>query len=581
MAPTSRERLPTAGRLTRLLAVAVVVAAAIGGLAAPAGAHAALDSSDPAVGARFDVAPGAVTLTFTESVGFEPDAVRVHDRRGDRLRTGEARAADPVTVVADLPVLADGSYVVTWRVTSADGHPAQGAFTFAVGRAPPGVPEGLTERLLAAEGGSTSVGAAYAVARYLSFGATLVLVGAATFLLVRWPGGFDEHARRWLLVTSMLAFLGALAGTVLQPLHGDARPLGDAFRGDVWSGAFDTRIGRAWAARALLVAVFVPLVLIGAGSRRVAWRRGAAAALGAALVVTFTLAGHATTGRLVAIGVAADLVHLAAIAVWLGGLVVVLFALRGTRSDEASRVAAPRFSSLALGAVVAIVASGVVQAWRQVGAAEALRQTDYGRLLLLKTVLVVVIVVLASTSRDMVRRRLAGDQGPVVGGGAVDDEVMESGLADGATVDMKVARRLRRSVAAEVAYAVLVLGVTALLVNTAPPRGELSRPFAEVVPAGEVSFDVLLSPAQTGRNELHVTVIASDGFAVPVEDVRVSFSMPERDIVAIEVQMRPVGTGHFIGSGVDLPIRGRWVLDVEARLTDVDVEQASMEIRVQ
>lgn len=581
MAPTSRERLPTAGRLRRLLAVAVVVAAAIGVLAAPAGAHAALESSDPAAGARLDVAPGAVTLTFTESVGAEPDAVRVHDRRGDRLRTGEARTADPVTVVADLPALADGSYVVTWRVTSADGHPVRGAFTFAVGRAQPAVPEGLTERLLAAEGGSTSVGAAYAVARYLSFGATLVLVGAVAFLLVRWPGGFDDRARRWLLVAALLAFLAASAGTVLQPLHAEARPLGDAFRGGVWSDAFGTRVGRAWAVRALLVVAFVPVVLHGAGSPRIAWRRGAAAVLGAALVATFALAGHATTGRLVALGVAADVVHLAAVAVWLGGLVVVLFALRGPRSDEALRVAAPRFSSLALGAVVTIVASGVVQAWRQLGAPEALRETDYGRLLLLKTFLVVVVVVVASTSRDLVRRRLAGGQGPVVGGGAVDEEVVEPGRAEGAPVDAKVARRLRRSVAAEVAYAVLVLGVTALLVNAAPPRGELSRPFAEIVPAGEVSFDVLLSPAQTGRNELHVTVIAPDGLAVPVEDVQVSFRLPERDIAAIEVPMRPVGTGHYIGSGVDLPIRGLWVLDVEARLTDVEVEQASVEIRVE
>lgn len=581
MAPTTRERPHTTGRLTRLLAATAVAVAAIGAFAAPAGAHAELESSDPAAGARLDAAPGSVALTFTDGVDAEPDAVRVYDRRGDRLRAGDARAAGADTVVAELPALDDGSYVVTWHVTSSDGHPVRGAFTFAVGTARPAVPEGLTERLLAAEGGSTSVGAAYALARYLSFGATLVLVGAVAFLLARWPDGFDDRARRWLLVTAVLAFVGALAGTILHPLHADARPLGDAFGTDPWSGALDTRVGRAWAARALLVAAFVPLVLLGRGPERAAWRRGASAVLGAALILTFTLAGHATTGRLVALGVAADVVHLAAVAVWLGGLVVVLFALRGPRSDDALRVAAPRFSSLALGAVGVIVASGVVQAWRQVGAAEALRETDYGRLLLFKTVLVVVIVVIASKSRDVVRRQLADDAAPVVGGAAVDEEVVESGRDDGVAVEEKLSRRLRRSVAIEVAYAVVVLGVTALLVNAAPPRGELSRPFAEIVPAGEVSFDVLLSPAQTGRNELHVTVIAPDGLAVPVEDVQVSFRQPERDIAAIDVPMRPVGTGHYIGSGVDLPIRGAWVLDVEARLTDVEAEQASVEIPVE
>ena len=94
-------------------------------------------------------------------------------------------------VRASLPELDDGTYVITWRVTSVDSHPIRGAFTFSVGAANASSREasGLAQRLLTDQGGSTVVGAGMALARMGVFLGVTVLIGAAAFLAVVWRAG--------------------------------------------------------------------------------------------------------------------------------------------------------------------------------------------------------------------------------------------------------------------------------------------------------------------------------------------------------------------------------------------------------
>ena len=80
--------------------------------------------------------PTAVHLRFSEPVEVALGGVRVFDgrRRPRRRRHAEHPGGRSDEVRASLPDLDDGTYVVTWRVTSADSHPVEGAFTFQVGR---------------------------------------------------------------------------------------------------------------------------------------------------------------------------------------------------------------------------------------------------------------------------------------------------------------------------------------------------------------------------------------------------------------------------------------------------------------
>ena len=132
--------------------------------AAPAGAHAELVQSDPAPGAVLARPPEQVKLTFTEDVDVTGGAIRVFDADAERVDSGGVESTGR-TVTLPLPSLDDGSYVVTWRVTSTDAHPIRGAFTFQVGQGGAGATsrevQGLADRLLAEQGGDQVVGAVY------------------------------------------------------------------------------------------------------------------------------------------------------------------------------------------------------------------------------------------------------------------------------------------------------------------------------------------------------------------------------------------------------------------------------------
>nr|MDT0667666.1 CopD family protein [Micromonospora sp. DSM 115978] len=131
-------------------------------------------------------------------------------------------------------------------------------------------------------------------------------------------------------------------------------------------------------------------------------------------------------------------------------------------------------------AVAAIVASGVLQTWREVGVFGAFFDTDYGRLLLYKLWIFGVMLALGAMAQRWVVRHYR----PVVQALAAVDTAA-SGPAEPprsrprATPSQVAA--LRRGVLFEVALGAAVLAVTAVLVNTIPARTSYSPPFAETV----------------------------------------------------------------------------------------------------
>ncbi len=103
---------------------------------------------------------------------------------------------------------------------------------------------------------------------------------------------------------------------------------------------------------------------------------------------------------------ALDVFHLGAVAVWFGGLAVLAALLTPSlrpedRPDDVRRVSS-KFSTYAFGAVIVVVATGVVQSLRQVGSFYALFNTVYGVTLLVKIGFVVVLIALGAVSRRIV-----------------------------------------------------------------------------------------------------------------------------------------------------------------------------------
>ncbi|MGA5560033.1 copper resistance protein CopC [Streptomyces platensis] len=115
------------------------------------------------------------------------------------------------------------------------------------------------------------------------------------------------------------------------------------------------------------------------------------------LAATWAMAEHASAGLQPAVAMPVDVLHLLAVAAWLGGLAALVVSLYWGPPVE--RAAVRRFSRIAFGSVVVLVTTGLYQSWRQVGTWRALTDTAYGRLLLIKVALVVVLVGIAWLSR--------------------------------------------------------------------------------------------------------------------------------------------------------------------------------------
>jgi copper transport protein len=180
--------------------------------------------------------------------------------------------------------------------------------------------------------------------------------------------------------------------------------LGDALDLDLLREVLDTRSGKVWVARLALLVLAVPFLrrLLPRGPvveypLTPSWNAGAAL-LGVALAATPGLAGHAASGELVPLAIPADTVHLGAVAVWLGGLVLLFAAMLPAADAAELRSAVPRYSQLALISVGAIVVTGLFQSWRQVGSLTGLRDTDFGRILVIKLLIVGALVVAAASS---------------------------------------------------------------------------------------------------------------------------------------------------------------------------------------
>ena len=178
-------RLPTLGR--RALASAGV--AAVGWLLitpAVAAAHAELQSSSPAAGARLAALPSTVTLTFNEDV-FTPAFVSVTGPDDENYASGKptvdgATVSQPVSTSDQ-----SGAFSVAYRVVSDDGHAVSGTIHFAVGAATAGA-------ATASDGSSDSLWDGTTIAILVIALLAVVAVGTLILIVTR-PGKSDADVR--------------------------------------------------------------------------------------------------------------------------------------------------------------------------------------------------------------------------------------------------------------------------------------------------------------------------------------------------------------------------------------------------
>ncbi|MFJ9004876.1 copper resistance CopC/CopD family protein [Streptomyces canus] len=606
--------------------------------AGPASAHAALTGSDPQQGVVVDKAPDQVSLTFSEKVALSNDSLRVLDPKGKAVQQGKPFEVGGTTygikVHSGLP---DGTYTVTYQVVSADSHPVAGAYTFSVG-----APSTTSVSVSGDTAGGGVVGWLYGFGRYMSYAGFIVLVGGAAFVLGCWQRGAGVKPMQRLVVGGWLTLTSAtLLLLLLRGSYTGSGKVGDVFDLDLLGNVLQTKAGAALVSRLLLLAaaaLFIS-VLFGAYDKREDEEKrdltfGLAiggTVVAAGLAASWAMAEHASVGIQAGIAMPVDVIHLLAVATWLGGLTALLVALY--RSDAPIESAAVRrFSHVAFGSVVALVATGVYQSWRQLGSWSAFTGTRYGQLLLVKIGLVALLVGIAFISRrwtaqladTLVRQNKRAPQkervaasasgsGKSKGGGSKRAAQLARQQAAMDTARQKRTRDadpnrfgLRRSVLAEAGVAVVLLAVTTVLTQTEPGRTEEDAKAAKAASSSsssssasagsgavtlDMSFDtggtdgkgvvtVDFDPARVGGNEMHVYVQRSNGRAFDIPEVKVALTLEAKKIGPLAITPDRIATGHWSASNVQIPMAGDWKVAVTVRTSDIDQTTVSKNAQI-
>ncbi|MFF0079695.1 copper resistance CopC/CopD family protein [Streptomyces canus] len=606
--------------------------------AGPASAHAALTGSDPQQGVVVDKAPDQVSLTFSEKVALSNDSLRVLDPKGKAVQEGKPFEVGGTTYGVKLHSgLPDGTYTVTYQIVSADSHPVAGAYTFSVG-----APSTTSVSVSGETAGGGVVGWLYGFGRYMSYAGFIVLVGGAAFVLGCWQRGAGVKPMQRLVVGGWLTLTSAtLLLLLLRGSYTGSGKVGDVFDLDLLGNVLQTKAGAALVSRLLLLAaaaLFIS-VLFGAYDKREDEEKrdltfGLAiggTVVAAGLAASWAMAEHASVGLQAGIAMPVDVVHLLAVATWLGGLIALLVALY--RSDAPIESAAVRrFSQVAFGSVVALVATGVYQSWRQLGSWSAFTETRYGQLLLVKIGLVALLVGVAFVSRrwtaqlaDTVVRQnkrapqkervaaSASGSGKSKGAGSKRAAQLARQQAAMDTARQKRTRDadpnrfgLRRSVLAEAGVAVVLLAVTTVLTQTEPGRTEEDAKAAKAASSSsssssasagsgavtlDMSFDtggtdgkgvvtVDFDPARVGGNEMHVYVQRSNGRAFDIPEVKVALTLEAKKIGPLAVTPDRIATGHWSASNVQIPMAGDWKIAVTVRTSDIDQTTVSKNAQI-
>ena len=562
-------------RRARLIAVLVATVAAAAALAPSAAAHSVLIATQPEDDIVVPESPGEVVLEFNEGVDASLGSLRVFDGQGTQVDAGEVTQPGAREVVVGIDSeLAPGTYTVAWRVVSADSDPISGAFVFHV------IERGVAANVSidALTGTSQAVDVLFTAGRFVDFTLLLLAVGGSAVLVIALPTAPWRVRRR--LYGILAAAAGGLAAIalvniLLQGATAGGLTLSDAFSWSLFTSVLETDFGEVMLIQSAL-AVTLALTALALRHSEDHDRRPLVAltlALSAGLSLTPSFSGHART--LGALGLTSDILHVLSAALWTGGLAFLVLGLVMAESDRwplATR-AVPRFSNLAVGSVVALLVAGAVSAYLQLRTWSAFWDSTYGLLVLTKIVLVVPLLALgAYNNRYAVPRLKAG---------------MASVLER---------RRFLRTTGVELGIMVVIVGVTAVLVNSEPSRtmamemeagehvameGETpaAEPFEGSVVLGDMEAMVGVDPAAPGENSITITFM--DG-AEPSE-VTVSASLPSQGIGPLDftAEPDPAEPGSYVVEGASLSIAGDWELRIEALMGEFDLLTESVTVPIQ
>jgi copper transport protein len=539
-------------------------------LPSAASAHAYLVKTSPPASQVLNSPPATVALTYDEAVEPRFALISVTNAAGTQETTSSVRRspADPDTLVVSLkPHLPEGWYLIYWRAISVDGHPVQGAFTYAVGPNPGPAPQFKVPKISA-----TAVTAQLLITRWLMFLSVMVSIGLLAFRLVIARPVLRRTTGVSLRAVSVAFVISSIVALIAIPVYLDFATANDSLR-----SVFDlstlvplfrvTQFGRSIVDLELCFALFVAAGCVclwvdrpERPQRSLAELAGGVGAVLAAAAVLLVpgAAGHAAQTSPRGLSVGLDWAHLLSGSLWLGGLVALLllwFALGSEWRVGALTVAVPRFSNVAFCSVLLLLATGTAATIIHMPALDALWKTGYGVAILVKIGLLATAVAVASGNLLRSKPRLVAAQGdPSLG--------------------VPAARLLRNLISIEAVIVAGAVFTAALLSSLAPPPPAFAlqdSALASVGPGKVVRsvklngylLQVLVSPNKAAAPDSFALRITRGGQPVRGASVTLTFNHTEMQMPQQEYQLKETQPGVYVRSAPALVMVGKWALGFE------------------
>ena len=410
--------------------------------------------------------------------------------------------------------------------------------------------------------------------RAIHFAATIVAAGMVFFVaFVAQPAlrkakndtlALSLFARlRWIAWFSFaFALVSGAAWLVLTAASMSGQSVANVYAQDVlWTVLWQTEFGNDWLVRLILACALagVSVAFLSAQGAKSAWLQAAAVILAAAFVGSLAWAGHAIGGQGTegVIHPAADILHLIAAAAWVGALAPLALLLAMTKHDAdalaVARTATLRFSTLGIISVSTILLTGIINTWYLSGSIDALTETKYGRLLLIKIALFFAMVGIAAFNRLRLTPQLV--EGPDL------------------SVAQPAQRQLCRNAAVEAALGAAIIAIVAAL-GTLPPGSHAHHHESEGLISPDAAFqhihgidgmaDVIIEPGHVGTATATIHLLSDDLETLAASAVTLTLTAPTPGSKPASRPANKDADGAWHVEGIQLSESGNWTVTVDA-----------------
>jgi copper resistance protein D len=372
---------------------------------------------------------------------------------------------------------------------------------------------------------------------------------------------------RWIAWFSFaVALVSGAAWFVLTAASMSGQSIANVYSHDVlWTVLSQTEFGNDWLARLTLACGLagVSVGYLSARGIKSTWLKAAAVILAAAFAGSLAWAGHAIGGQGLEgiVHPAADVLHLIAAAAWVGALVplALLLAMTGRDVDGlgVARTATLRFSTLGIASVATILLTGIVNTWYLSGSIDALTETKYGRLLLIKIALFFAMVGVAAFNRLRLTPRLAG---------STDAAVTETAQ-----------RQLCRNATLEAVMGAAIIAIVALL-GTLPPGSHAHHHDSEGPIPPDAAFqhihgidgmaDVMIEPGHVGTANATIHLLNEDLQTLAASSVTLTLTAPTPGSKSATRAASKDADGIWHVDALALTESGNWTVTVDASVGD-------------